>query len=167
MERNYKTILYTEEDEKRICFRILPGKEKEKAASFVRKKRKKYFIIFVILLVPSLIIQTFCKNGTVQYILTLYDICILFLLGLNMYSCHLKMKNIKKREMLYCEIELLKKLPVETQTEYNYQGPNQQHYYYPVIGKDVVTGYETKYYIEEEQYKKSNVHEKIKVIRYI
>lgn len=148
------------------CGGVLWLEKEERAASF-RKKRRLLFIIFVILLAPAWIGQGIFENDTIKYILSIYGVFILFLFGINMYACHVNIKKICKKQMLYCEAEILEKLPIETATCHTYDGPNDVEHYYPIWGKAVTTGYETKFYIEKKQYKASDLHEKVRIIRYM
>ncbi|MCM1158058.1 MAG: hypothetical protein NC300_05285 [Bacteroidales bacterium] len=167
MERINEQIIYTKEDEQGFSFFPVPEEEKKEMVMLYRKKRKKHIVFFGILLLPAILVHCICRNADINYFVLLYDIIVLFWFGMDMFCYQSKLKGIQKEILLYIEVELLKKLPIESERVYHVDTPSETYYFYPIIGKDTTSGYEALCFVEREQYENSSEQAKIKIIRSI
>ena len=79
---------------------------------------------------------------------------------LNLCICWCSLQFYKKDNLGFCSIEVLQKMSVEI-TKLNNMFRMK---YFPVWGRDMTTGYETKVYVQEEQYKSCKVGSKVEII---
>lgn len=165
MERIDEQVFYTKEDEQGFSFFLVPEEEKREMLLRFRKKRKKHIFLFGMLLFPALVIYWVSHNADIDYFTSLYMVIIFFWFGLDLFCLCRNIKGVKKGDLYYAEVELLKKLPVETEKIYHVDTPNETCYFYPVIGRDTTSGYETLCFVEKEQYENSSEHTRIKLIR--
>lgn len=143
MKRQGKTISFTEEDRKNFCVRrysdlVISENVKRFRASENRRRLRFSALALVMLGCMKLL-------PTIKYLLVLCFAVSLFIFLINEYAARINI-NSAKREY-FIEFEVIEKLEREIFTEGVLQGSPHSSFY-PVIGRDITTGYISKIYLD-------------------
>ena len=143
-----KTIVYTKEDMAGFCFFDVPEEKKEEKLQKALKKNTQNIKICCLLLMISLILGIIINNEIFWYGNVLFEFVVLFFLVVFLHARKTEKQHYKKGSVKAHRIEIIKKLPIES-----FRGINSGTVkFYPVLGKDVVNGYESICYIPKEDY---------------
>ena len=85
---------------------------------------------------------------------------IIFLTILCEYIDRINLKAIRRE--FYIEVVIVEKMKVETVLEQTLSPGSKARTFYPIKGTDVETGYESVFYVEQEQYN-AEVGDKIRI----
>lgn len=144
-----KEIFYTEEDLNGFSFVEVTKEEKEQVLQGILAKNYSHIKICMLLLIPSIVLKLFVSNFEVVYFTYLYDTIIIFLLFCFLYIISLEKKDYRKGIIHKHKVLIAEKKKMETIANSLSNGRSK---YYPVIGKDAVTGYESICYLSQKDY---------------
>lgn len=150
-----KTIIYTEEDMKGFQFFDIPMEKREERLQIILKKKYKNIKICYVLLLPSILLSLIISNEMFLYWMALYNIAMIFLLLVFLYAAKAEKKDYRKGNLKMHRIEIIKKMPRELVS--NAPSNAGTHKYFPVLGKDIMNGYESICYISQKDYENNNI----------
>lgn len=165
MYREYVRLKYTKEDEKGFHFyqpnsSVIANKIQER-----KKIQKKVSFVSFLLCMTAIIIKLFIDNKWIQDTGSMMIMITIMVYIVIMLSECSKIQRIKKSKVMAFDIEIVKKLPIEEETSMRVDGPSDRYKFYPVIGQDVVTGYQSLCYLEKEQYEQNGIRNKVQILR--
>lgn len=145
-----KTIVYTKEDMEGFFFSEIPAEKREERLQMILKKKYRNIKICCLLFLPSIVLSMIISHEMLQIFVSLYQFMILFLLLVFLYAVKAEKRDYRKGNLKIHRIEITKKLPTELVS--NAPSNAGTHKYYPVIGKDIMNGYESICYIPKKEY---------------
>lgn len=78
-----------------------------------------------------------------------------------------KYKTTEKKQMLQYDVVLVQKQPVIETESYGAENIRDTKRFYPILGRDVHSGYESTCFLSEEDYKKREIGDTIAMTRFI
>lgn len=156
MERYYKSIKLTNEDLNGFYFLEIQESSRKHLLKENKAKRNRYLMIEIILLFLCAGIENyfFIGSSAIEMIVWITEICIIAAFFLTCYLWVVNNKILLNQNLKEIEIQLIEKLEKETELETGLNNPGVLHLYYPIIGKDIHTGYQSRVYIDKETYDK-------------
>lgn len=163
MIREYKTIKYTEQDMRGFSFHRLTEEEIKELCLNRRKNRNKTITLYVFFCIAIMLV----KN--IHILVYILGMSLILFLGLfvllEIHNCRNDQKKYRAEETKCIHVKIMKKLPVETAGNDDILPGGvltiSTQSFYPVIGKDITTGYESKCYTSKETYNDTHAEGKI------
>ncbi len=153
MYREGLQIYYTEEDKKNLVVRKYLESELEEIKRQYKKKQNKRRIIYAVIIL--LLIACSVLFESIKYI---SDIALWFMIFLVFTYESVDRTNIKALSCeYYVEMQVEKKLPIESKMEGTATPGSDAITYYPIEGHDTTSGYRSIFYIDMEQYLDTDV----------
>ena len=149
-----RTAIFTTEDKQNITIKNYTDKEVE---DNLKKYVKKSLFRRLILIIGLIISFIFSINYDNQYSFFSNIVCILLFAGciLSEILYPLNRKNAVSHS--YIEIVVEQKKDIETYFQnFITTGPDSIHFY-PILGKDTTTNYESIWYLNKDEYENTNV----------
>lgn len=158
----------TEADKRGFYFEELNDKEKTEE----KKRQKVVFILrlfgcgfgiicMIVLIIAIATGAIACDPPKLKHLaigmFSVFGILFVFLWAVNIGKYVKRWKDLKNNEVKCIHIEILQKLP----KEYKLSASDYEDYFYPVMGKDLKTGYESVCYIGEEEYTEGKEHDTV------
>lgn len=78
-----------------------------------------------------------------------------------------KYKTTEKKQVLQHDVVLVQKQPVIETESYGAENIRDTKRFYPILGRDVHSGYESTCFLSEEDYKKREIGDTITMTRFI
>lgn len=78
-----------------------------------------------------------------------------------------KYKTTEKKQVLQHDVVLVQKQPVIETESYGAENIRDTKRFYPILGRDVHSGYESTCFLSEEDYKKREIGDAITMTRFI
>lgn len=78
-----------------------------------------------------------------------------------------KYKTTEKKQVLQHDVVLVQKQPVIETESYGAENIRDTKRFYPILGRDVHSGYESTCFLSEEDYKKREIGDMITMTRFI
>lgn len=164
MYRERLTVIYSEEDLRGFHFEKLTRQDIRELSSSFREKRNKHLLFYLLAGITILVLFALFPQELIRI---LGMSLLIFLIFLTMLELMLFRKNVKQTclEDTQCiHIKVIKKLPIENESVYN-QDSFSDIDFYPVIGRDTTTGYESICYISKEGYENSAEGTVVRIVK--
>lgn len=155
MEREYTTVRLTAEDLNGFRFQKVEEDERESRIRSIKRVRNKNLIMELVVFLIGFVIGVYCLEvGSTAWgmIGSLVAVCMICAMGMTGYTWHYNSRLFRSSAWQQIEVELCEKLPEEKEYLYKAEGANSVHYFYPVTGRDIHTGYQSKIYVGKEDY---------------
>lgn len=168
MTREHVRIIYTPEDEAGFSFRDASKEERDPNVIKWKKSRKKHLLIGLCLLIPGVLIQNLATLSDMSEIaVMLYNCMIIMGVFVYVWVDNSNIRQLKKKRMLIFEVEILEKLPIENEETYGPENMTGNEQFFPIIGRDTTSGYESKCFISKDAYNTKQIGETVQIQRFI
>ena len=118
-------------------------------------------IAFVALLI-GMVVSTFFNFDGSDIFVCLYYVIVIFIAGACVLTENANIRQLRKKQVL-----LVQKQPVIETESYGAENIRDTKRFYPILGRDVHSGYESTCFLSEEHYKKREIGDTITMIRFI
>ena len=144
MVLDHTKVVYTAEDEQGFTFRQINDEDAAVELRARRKKRNRWVLIaFVALLI------------------------VIFIAGACVLTENANIRQLRKKQVLQYDVVLVQKQPVIETESYGAENIRDTKRFYPILGRDVHSGYESTCFLSEEDYKKREIGDTITMTRFI
>lgn len=158
MIRKEDSIFFTDQDKEKLSVKKYTTEELINKEKGFRKKRNKRRCAFLIFLVADIVLSILFKQ--IDYPLYIILAFIIFITVLYEYIDRIDLKAVRRK--LYIEILVKEKMKPETVLEQTLSPGSKATIFFPIKGIDMETGYESIFYVEQEQYN-AEVGDKIRI----
>ena len=97
----------------------------------------------------------------------LYYVIVIFIAGACVLTENANIRQLRKKQMLQYDVVLVQKQPVIETESYGAENIRDTKRFYPILGRDVHSGYESTCFLLEEDYKKREIGDTITMTRFI
>ena len=154
MVLDHTKVVYTAEDEQGFTFRQINDEDAAVELRARRKKRNRWVLIaFVALLIDIFV--------------CLYYVIVIFIAGACVLTENANIRQLRKKQVLQYDVVLVQKQPVIETESYGAENIRDTKRFYPILGRDVHSGYESTCFLSEEDYKKREIGDTITMTRFI
>lgn len=153
MVRDDVTTQYIEGAGQGFVFRELGASVIEKDVKTLRRKRIFKILLMIGHLAPMVLVTFFTSNDYLNLAIYLYVAVVAFVFLVYIWQDTSNIKDLKNGKMYAFDVEVIKILPVETASVLGIDSSTTTEWFYPIVGRDVISGYEDKCYVEEKVYK--------------
>ena len=123
-------------------------------------------IAFVALLI-GMVVSTFFNFDWSDIFVCLYYVIVIFIAGACVLTENANIRQLRKKQVLQYDVVLVQKqLVIETES-YGAENIRDTKRFYPILGRDVHSGYESTCFLSEEDYKKREIGDTITMTRFI
>lgn len=158
MIRKEDSIFFTDQDKEKLSVKKYTTKELINNEKRFRNKRNKRRCAFLIFLVTDIVLSILFKQ--IDYPLYIILAFIIFITVLCEYIDRVNLKAVRRK--FYIEILIKEKMKPETVLEQTLSPGSKATIFFPIKGIDMETGYESIFYVEQEQYN-AEVGDKIRI----
>lgn len=158
MIRKEDSIFFTDQDKEKLSVKKYTTEELINKEKGFRKKRNKRRCAFLIFLVADIVLSILFKR--IDYPLYIILAFIIFITVLYEYIDRIDLKAVRRK--FYIEILVKEKMKPETVLEQTLSPGSKATIFFPIKGIDMETGYESIFYVEQEQYN-AEVGDKIRI----
>lgn len=158
MIRKEDSIFFTDQDREKLSVKKYTTEELINKEKGFRKKRNKRRCAFLIFLVADIVLSILFKQ--IDYPLYIILAFIIFITVLYEYIDRIDLKAVRRK--FYIEILVKEKMKPETVLEQTLSPGSKATIFFPIKGIDMETGYESIFYVEQEQYN-AEVGDKIRI----
>lgn len=128
-------------------------------------------IAFVALLI-GMVVSTFFNFDGSDIFVCLYYVIVIFIAGAcvlteNLLTENANIRQLRKKQVLQYDVVLVQKQPVIETESYGAENIRDTKRFYPILGRDVHSGYESTCFLSEEDYKKREIGDTITMTRFI
>lgn len=158
MIRKEDNIFFTDQDKEKLSVKKYTTEELINNEKKFRNKRNKRRCAFLIFLVADIVLSILFKQ--IDYPLYIILAFIIFITVLYEYIDRIDLKAVRRK--FYIEILVKEKMKPETVLEQTLSPGSKATIFFPIKGIDMETGYESIFYVEQEQYN-AEVGDKIRI----
>lgn len=97
----------------------------------------------------------------------LYYVIVIFIAGACVLTENANIRQLRKKQVLQYDVVLVQKQPVIETESYGAENIRDTKRFYPILGRDVHSGYESTCFLSEEDYKKREIGDTITMTRFI
>ena len=156
---NGGAIQFTDSDRENFTVEKYTDEEIKCNSEQFLKKRKKRRCVFLIILMVLVLIR--CLAWKIRCVI---DIALLFYFFVTIICESGDKTNIKAaRRAYYIEAEVVKILPEERHMDGTLTSGSDLSIFYPIVGRDTTIGYESIYYLTQEQYDDAVIGGKVRI----
>ena len=116
-----------------------------------RKKRNRWVLIAFVALLIGMVVSTFFNFDGSDIFVCLYYVIVIFIAGACVLTENANIRQLRKKQML----------------QYGAENIRDTKRFYPILGRDVHSGYESTCFLSEEDYKKREIGDTIAMTRFI
>lgn len=158
MIRNNDAIFFTEQDKNNLSVKEYTTEELiENEKSFKNKRNRRRYIFLIFLLMNIIFLALFKQTAFYLYITLVF---LIFVIILCEYIDKINLEAIRRK--FYIEIIINEKLKPETILEQTLSPGSKATKFFPIRGSDTETGYESVFYVEQDQYN-AEIGDKIRI----
>lgn len=158
MIRKEDSIFFTDQDKEKLSVKKYTTEELINNEKGFKNKRNKRRCAFLIFLVADFVLSILFKQ--IDYPLYIILAFIIFITVLYEYIDRINLKAVRRK--FYIEILVKEKMKPETVLEQTLSPGSKATIFFPIKGIDMETGYESIFYVEQEQYN-AEVGDKIRI----
>lgn len=152
------SVFFTDQDKRNISVKKYTTEELINNEKAFRNKRNRRRCAFLIFLLADIILSILFKQ--IEYPLYIILAFVIFITVLYEYIDRINLKAIRRK--FYIEIVVKEKMKAETSLEQTLSPGSKATSFFPIRGIDTETGYESIFYVEQEQYN-AEVGDKIRI----
>lgn len=132
-----------------------------------RKKRNRWVLIAFVALLIGMVVSTFFNFDWSDIFVCLYYVIVIFIAGACVLTENANIRQLRKKQVLQYDVVLVQKQPVIETESYGAENIRDTKRFYPILGRDVHSGYESTCFLSEEDYKKREIGDTITMTRFI
>ena len=121
---------------------------------------------FVALRIGMVVSTVFNFDGSDIFV-CLYYVIVIFIAGACVLTENANIRQLRKKQVLQYDVVLVQKQPVIETEAYGAENIRDTKRFYPILGRDVHSGYESTCFLSEEDYKKREIGDTITMTRFI
>lgn len=130
------------------------------------KEEQVVLIAFVALLI-GMVVSIFFNFDWSDIFVCLYYVIVIFIAGACVLTENANIRQLRKKQVLQYDVVLVQKQPVIETESYGAENIRDTKRFYPILGRDVHSGYESTCFLSEEDYKKREIGDTITMTRFI
>ena len=158
---------HTAEDEQGFTFRQINDEDAAVELRARRKKRNRWVLIAFVALLIGMVVSTFFNFDGSDIFVCLYYVIVIFIAGACVLTENANIRQLRKKQVLQYDVVLVQKQPVIETESYGAENIRDTKRFYPILGRDVHSGYESTCFLSEEDYKKREIGDTITMTRFI
>ena len=167
MVLDHTKVVYTAEDEQGFTFRQINDEDAAVELRARRKKRYRWVLIAFVALLIGMVVSTFFNFDGSDIFVCLYYVIVIFIAGACVLTENANIRQLRKKQVLQHDVVLVQKQPVIETESYGAENIRDTKRFYPILGRDVHSGYESACFLSEEDYKKREIGDTITMTRFI
>ena len=167
MVLDHTKVVYTAEDEQGFTFRQINDEDAAVELRARRKKRNRWVLIAFVALLIGMVVSTFFNFDGSDIFVCLYYVIVIFIAGACVLTENANIRQLRKKQVLQHDVVLVQKQPVIETESYGAENIRDTKRFYPILGRDVHSGYESTCFLSEEDYKKREIGDTITMTRFI
>lgn len=167
MVLDHTKVVYTAEDEQGFTFRQINDEDAAVELRARRKKRNRWVLIAFVALLIGMVVSTFFNFDGSDIFACLYYVIVIFIAGACVLTENANIRQLRKKQVLQYDVVLVQKQPVIETESYGAENIRDTKRFYPILGRDVHSGYESTCFLSEEDYKKREIGDTITMTRFI
>lgn len=167
MVLDHTKVVYTAEDEQGFTFRQINDEDVAVELRARRKKRNRWVLIAFVALLIGMVVSTFFNFDWSDIFVCLYYVIVIFIAGACVLTENANIRQLRKKQVLQYDVVLVQKQPVIETESYGAENIRDTKRFYPILGRDVHSGYESTRFLSEEDYKKREIGDTITMTRFI
>jgi len=167
MVLDHTKVVYTAEDEQGFTFRQINDEDAAVELRARRKKRNRWVLIAFVALFIGMVVSTFFNFDGSDIFVCLYYVIVIFIAGACVLTENANIRQLRKKQVLQHDVVLVQKQPVIETESYGAENIRDTKRFYPILGRDVHSGYESTCFLSEEDYKKREIGDMITMTRFI
>lgn len=167
MVLDHTKVVYTAEDEQGFTFRQINDEDVAVELRARRKKRNRWVLIAFVALLIGMVVSTFFNFDWSDIFVCLYYVIVIFIAGACVLTENANIRQLRKKQVLQYDVVLVQKQPVIETESYGAENIRDTKRFYPILGRDVHSGYESTCFLSEEDYKKREIGDTITMTRFI
>ena len=161
MVLDHTKVVYTAEDEQGFTFRQINDEDAAVELRARRKKRKRWVLIAFVALLIGMVVSIFFNFDGSDIFVCLYYVIVIFIAGACVLTENANIRQLRKKQVLQYDVVLVQKQPVIETESYGAENIRDTKRFYPILGRDVHSGYESTCFLSEEDYKKREIGDTI------
>ena len=165
MVLDHTKVVYTAEDEQGFTFRQINDEDAAVELRARRKKRNRWVLIAFAALLIGMVVSTFFNFDGSDIFVCLYYVIVIFIAGACVLTENANIRQLRKKQVLQYDVVLVQKQPVIETESYGAENIRDTKRFYPILGRDVHSGYESTCFLSEEDYKKREIGDTITMTR--
>ncbi|RHA89003.1 hypothetical protein DW914_08275 [Roseburia inulinivorans] len=114
-----------------------------------------------------MVVSTFFNFDGSDIFVCLYYVIVIFIAGACVLTENANIRQLRKKQVLQYDVVLVQKQPVIETESYGAENIRDTKRFYPILGRDVHSGYESTCFLSEEDYKKREIGDTITMTRFI
>lgn len=167
MVLDHTKVVYTAEDEQGFTFRQINDEDAAVELRTRRKKRNRWVLIAFVALLIGMVVSIFFNFDGSDIFVCLYYVIVIFIAGACVLTENANIRQLRKKQVLQYDVVLVQKQPVIETESYGAENIRDTKRFYPILGRDVHSGYESTCFLSEEDYKKREIGDTITMTRFI
>lgn len=167
MVLDHTKVVYTAEDEQGFTFRQINDEDVAVELRARRKKRNRWVLIAFVALLIGMVVSIFFNFDGSDIFVCLYYVIVIFIAGACVLTENANIRQLRKKQVLQYDVVLVQKQPVIETESYGAENIRDTKRFYPILGRDVHSGYESTCFLSEEDYKKREIGDTITMTRFI
>lgn len=167
MVLDHTKVVYTAEDEQGFTFRQINDEDAAVELRTRRKKRNRWVLIAFVALLIGMVVSIFFNFDGSDIFVCLYYVIVIFIAGACVLTENANIRQLRKKQVLQHDVVLVQKQPVIETESYGAENIRDTKRFYPILGRNVHSGYESTCFLSEEDYKKREIGDTITMTRFI
>lgn len=108
-----------------------------------------------------MVVSTFFNFDGSDIFVCLYYVIVIFIAGACVLTENANIRQLRKKQVLQYDVVLVQKQPVIETESYGAENIRDTKRFYPILERDVHSGYESTCFLSEEDYKKREIGDTI------
>ena len=167
MVLDHTKVVYTAEDEQGFTFRQINDEDAAGELRTRKRKRNRWLLIAFVALFIGMIVSNFFNFDGSDIFAYIYYVIVIFVAGACVMTENANIRQLRKKHILQYDVILVQKHPVIESESYGAENIRDTKRFYPILGRDVHSGYESTCFVSEEDYKKKEIGDTITMTRFI
>jgi len=167
MVLDHTKVVYTAEDEQGFTFRQINDEDAAGELRTRKRKRNRWLLIAFVALFIGMIVSNFFNFDGSDIFAYIYYVIVIFVAGACVMTENANIRQLRKKHVLQYDVILVQKHPVIESESYGAENIRNTKRFYPILGRDVHSGYESTCFVSEEDYKKKEIGDTITMTRFI
>ena len=167
MVLDHTKVVYTAEDEQGFTFRQINDEDAAGELRTRKRKRNRWLLIAFVALFIGMIVSNFFNFDGSDIFAYIYYVIVIFVAGACVMTENANIRQLRKKHILQYDVILVQKHPVIESESYGAENIRDTKRFYPILGRDVHSGYESTCFVSEKDYKKKEIGDTITMTRFI
>ena len=167
MVLDHTKVVYTAEDEQGFTFRQINDEDAAGELRTRKRKRNRWLLLAFVALFIGMIVSNFFNFDGSDIFAYIYYVIVIFVAGACVMTENANIRQLRKKHILQYDVILVQKHPVIESESYGAENIRDTKRFYPILGRDVHSGYESTCFVSEEDYKKKEIGDTITMTRFI